>query len=327
MSFVSIETSVLSTEVDCWSDSESNTASSLTSRSPLRSESSINTGFDTYSPSRSVSSSPSRSFSSSPSSLYEIGFSGAEQGLCNSSASITHCDTPDVHIDTKPNSLNDHRFEKIYKQQINNKGFKKKLVCAQCPTCSATTSIGLPYCLPCSRQVFGVEFLHRVRSWNAAGELGLYACRDFVKDEIIVPYIAEILTEKQAHSRYKTSDTVYACEFISPSKQRFLFDACSIRGIGSLINHAPTKYCNAKFTYATVDELQHFDEIARWPLVARASKNIRKGDEILCNYSNDAYNLNVKHSTTSGSKPPIVVDNKSLLNMYKVKDNMFHSDW
>lgn len=172
-----------------------------------------------------------------------------------------------------------------------------------------------------------MEFLHRPRSWNTAGELGLYACRDFVKDEIIVPYVAEILTEKQAHSRYKASDTVYACEFISPKKQKFLFDACSIRGIGSLINHAPTKHCNAKFTYATRDELQHFDEMARWPLVARASKNIRKGDEILCNYSNDAYNLKIQHSTTSGSKPPIVVDNKSLSQIYKVKDDMFHSDW
>ena len=172
-----------------------------------------------------------------------------------------------------------------------------------------------------------MEFLHRARSWNAAGELGLYACRDFVKNEIIVPYISEILTERQAYSRYKSSDTVYACEFTCPRKQTFWFDACSIRGIASLINHAPTEHCNAKFTYATRDELEHFDEIARWPLVARASKQISIGDEILCSYAKNGYNFNIRHSTESCSGRPTIIDHQSLLKKTRVKEDMFHSDW
>lgn len=98
---------------------------------------------------------------------------------------------------------------------------------------------------------------------------GLFAMRDFKKDENIVEYIGEVLTEEQFKTRYSDDKPAYVLDL-----NNSILDASDVRksNFARYANHKPMSQANARFTKTA------------W---LRATKAIYKGQEIFVDYGRD----------------------------------------
>ena len=158
----------------------------------------------------------------------------------------------------------------------------------QCEQCTAVTSKGTR----CKRQVCigkPVCSLHRKdlqvkKSSIPNSGKGLFAKRDYKKNEVIGQYTGERLTAKQLQDRYGYSTAPYALQVGS-----MIIDAACSRGIMSLANAKKQKAnTNAKLVNKSTSA----------GVNVRATRKIKKGKEIFLHYGNDYWkSVHGIHST------------------------------
>ena len=99
------------------------------------------------------------------------------------------------------------------------------------------------------------------------------------RGDVIVPYMGEVITEAQRETRYATSTAPY---LMSPTANRHI-DAACVRGIGSMINHAPASTANCTYTSAgnvrACKPIMHGEEL-RANYGATGARGYRKGDHL-----------------------------------------------
>lgn len=111
----------------------------------------------------------------------------------------------------------------------------------------------------------------------------------FKKNQTIISYNGEVITENDVYERYQENTAPYT---IVGQRNTYEDGACH-RGIGTLVNHATGNAINAKFSYN------------RQGVIIKATKNIRNGQEIFVNYNaghtrNDQrylFDENTRHTT------------------------------
>lgn len=114
----------------------------------------------------------------------------------------------------------------------------------------------------------------------------------FKKDDVIIEYGGDLINLNTLNERYGENTAPYGVQMQGDNKYN---DAACKRGIGSLVNHAPTARRNARFSFSRQGGV----------LQIKATKNIRNNKEILINYnegakSNNRYRFNevgVRHVT------------------------------
>lgn len=112
--------------------------------------------------------------------------------------------------------------------------------------------------------------------------LGLFALRDFKKNEILTPpYTGEILSNRTLNSRYGDGSAPYTLEL----KRDMYTDASAHRCWAAFINHTKHKKANTKFAV--------FREVAN----VRATKDIPAGTELLVDYGDDYFRYSDKVTT------------------------------
>ena len=105
----------------------------------------------------------------------------------------------------------------------------------------------------------------------------------------ISEYKGELITGKQLNERYGNFTAPYGMEL---SPDRFIDSAC-VRSYSSMVNHAPAKKSNARFSLS--GDRKHVYLVA--------TKRIRHGDEILINYGRSyKFNDPTEHMTVKRSR-------------------------
>lgn len=151
------------------------------------------------------------------------------------------------------------------------------------------------------RCVIGIEFCHthmpsllnvQIRDAGPLG-LGLFAYNPnigendivFRKNQKIVNYEGEVLTNDQINDRYDWNNAPYAMQVGNAHNARNI-DGAIHRGIGTMINHGTHMQSNVIF--------QH--DRARHRVLLKAKKNIRNNQQLFANYG-DAYEFHDAHRT------------------------------
>ncbi len=180
--------------------------------------------------------------------------------------------------------------------------FQCPLQCMRCTAtnkgndqrCSRTTCIGTPYCWSHLLREKGLRI--RVSEIPNAGK-GLFAFHRpgapipnddivFRKNEDIVEYAGQQSSEGEMDARYGDYTAPYGL-----SQDAHWIDAACLRGAGSLANGAAKGKANAEYYFN--------DEDGKFYL--RATKNIKNGSEILCNYGEDYGGKNKKKKKKSSA--------------------------
>lgn len=92
----------------------------------------------------------------------------------------------------------------------------------------------------------------------------------FRTGQTIVKYEGEVLRTAEVERRYGEYTAPYAAKM----NDNNIIDSACLRGVGSLINHAPEARKNCRFSYPRNGGLQ-----------IKATKNIRNGRELFINYN------------------------------------------
>lgn len=172
-----------------------------------------------------------------------------------------------------------------YKFTFNapDKTFECILNCDQCQAmtsrgnrrCRRRVCIGLPYC---HAHLLYVKYLQIKESTIPNSGKGLFAFKPdatgdneiiFHRGDTIIEYHGESVSSADLDDRYGDYTAPYA---IQHSRHRFE-DAACWRGIGAMANHQNARRANAEYTPRRDGRV--------W---LRATKNIRQGQEIFCNY-------------------------------------------
>jgi len=159
--------------------------------------------------------------------------------------------------------------------------------------CKKRCIIGVPYCW------IHLQYNHHLKikpSTIAQAGLGLFAWDNksegrpiFKKDQKIIDFIGEVITNEEKEERYGEYTTPYALQVGSNS----VIDPALLRGVGSLANHKAQTYANAKFSTNPRNQTASI----------KATKNIRDGDEIFLSYGNDyRFDENTTHKTINVRK-------------------------
>lgn len=173
------------------------------------------------------------------------------------------------------------------------------LKCGQCRyirpenniRCKNRVCIGRPLCWIHNRKTYGVQV--KQSTITDAGK-GLFATKDFEKDDLICPYVGELTTQACLNERYGEDGTgPYALTFDGGRAT----DSACYRGVASMSNglinqrtgrSRPRQLHNAIITEAEMDGVTY-------PALY-ATKSIAVGDEIFCWYG-DEYILTDDHTT------------------------------
>ena len=159
--------------------------------------------------------------------------------------------------------------------------------------CKKRCIIGVPYCW------IHLQYKHHLKikpSTIPEAGLGLFAWNNksegrpiFKKDQKIIDFIGEVITNEEKQERYGEYTTPYALQVGANT----VIDPALVRGVASLSNHKPQSYANAKLS---TNPRNHTACI-------KATKNIRDGDEIFISYGN-AYRFdeNTTHKTINVKK-------------------------
>lgn len=155
--------------------------------------------------------------------------------------------------------------------------FTCELECARCQAetkdgsrCKRRTRKQLPFCFAHSRSLLGVD----IRPSTIPGaDFGLFALKEFKKDDLITPYQGQLITKAQFDRRYGDGLAPYAIQI----NQNTFMDCACARGTGAFINTNP-RHNNARFSV--------FNGRDGHPPAAsvRATKRIPIGQEIFVDY-------------------------------------------
>jgi hypothetical protein len=189
-----------------------------------------------------------------------------------------------------------------------HKDFVCDLACAQCEAvglngarCRRRVCIWLPYCWQHAKADFGVAV---APSKVLPGSTGMYATRDFARNEMIVPYGGETLHEREVIRRYGTGPLSVGPYLLGNT------DSACRRYVASAANGAfgtiPRERSNAMFRDTA--HRVHGDQkgpphqyrgysltrgnlgIKKWLV---ATDDLRQGDEIVADYGDaDEYSEN-----------------------------------
>ena len=118
----------------------------------------------------------------------------------------------------------------------------------------------------------------KVRIMNSQYDKGLFALDPtkepnaviFRTGQTIVKYEGEVLTTDEVEQRYGQYTAPYAAKVNNNN----IIDSSCLRGVGSLINHAPQARKNCRFSFTRDGGLQ-----------IKATKDIRNGRELFINYN------------------------------------------
>lgn len=153
--------------------------------------------------------------------------------------------------------------------------------------CKRMTRQQLPYCHEHAKTVLGVEL--KKSSIPNAGK-GLFAVKEFRKQDLIVPYGGETIDREELEERYGADTAAYAFQL---QKNLFL-DAACVRGVGSMANTNPG-HNNARIKVKGRE---------RREAGLYATKKINIGDEILASYGpyvRDYVSGNLRHEPKKSS--------------------------
>ena len=169
---------------------------------------------------------------------------------------------------------------KQFKFYVNNAiSFQCRLQSVRCESdsnngtrCKNRSVIGTPLCW---RHLLKNN---KVRIMDSEYGKGLFALDNtkgpndiiFRSGQTIVQYEGEMLRVNELEERYGRFTAPYAVKVNNNS----IIDSACIRGVGSLINHAPENRKNCRFSYPRNGGLQ-----------IKATKNIRNGRELFINYN------------------------------------------
>lgn len=176
--------------------------------------------------------------------------------------------------------------------------------------CKRKQCIGTEYCfqhLPSHMK------LKIKQSDNIRGK-GLYAEKDFKKDEIVAKYNGVRIDENELQRRYGTFTAPYAVQNKHRQNKQYI-DSATLRGVASMTN-APIRNEHANTQLKTVNSIQKNRTIDEWnnknprdtisrnnyDIVIVATKAIKMKEQILVDYGNH-YQFDGNHKTTT-KKPP-----------------------
>jgi SET domain len=97
----------------------------------------------------------------------------------------------------------------------------------------------------------------------------------FKVGDIVCPYNGAPTTDQELQARYGNFTAPYGLQVAGNTYE----NAACHRGVGSLINHAPNSRANVRFSRVRVE--------SGWKSVIRATKRIRDGSELFCNYGSE----------------------------------------
>lgn len=175
------------------------------------------------------------------------------------------------------------------------------LTCRRCSfkkanglVCKNKVCLGLPFCTAHNSLQYGVRI--KPSTIAKAGK-GLFATRDISKDAWICPYVGELLDMRCVNKRYPGRMTAPYTELL-PGPEGLAVDAACTRGIASLANArfkkdgtvASLGSHNCKASYRPVG-----DGIPG--IWLKATKTVRKGEEVFLYYGEGGYLLEDTHST------------------------------
>lgn len=159
--------------------------------------------------------------------------------------------------------------------------------------CKKRCIIGVPYCW------IHLQYKHHLKikpSTIPEAGLGLFAWDNksegrpiFKKDQKIIDFIGEVITNEEKQERYGEYTAPYGLQ----TNENTIIDPALLRGVGSLANHKSFSTANAKFA---VNQRTGTANL-------KAMKNIRDGDEIFVSYGNRyRFDENTTHKTINVKK-------------------------
>lgn len=190
--------------------------------------------------------------------------------------------------------------------------FQCRLQCGQCThikndgtRCRNRVCVGYPTCWIHNKIMYGVKVRD---SQEIPGIKGLFATKDFQRDDWICPLNGELIDLGCLNARYPGDRVApYAVDFVEEGDPLYIDSACE-RGIGSM--------SNARFfADGTIkDQGSHNSKITEpqpgsGQLWLRATKNIRRNTEIFTWYGAGGYNINeifphqTSRRTTADTRP------------------------
>lgn len=104
--------------------------------------------------------------------------------------------------------------------------------------------------------------------------LGLFAARDFKKDEEIIEYVGEVITDEEAQER--------GGKYLFELNDKWTIDGKSRSNKARYLNHSCKPNCYAELTY---DEKQVF---------IKAKRGIKKGEELTFHYGSYYFENEIK---------------------------------
>ena len=143
-----------------------------------------------------------------------------------------------------------------------------------CPVCK-TNTIYVPACRKCISAKFPVLVAN-----SKIHEYGLFAARNIVVNELVIPYAGDIMDVQTVCKRCPHGgDLLVACPELGVYINGQYANGC--RSIGSFANHSDTPNC--QLTYVdVVDQLDFSDDMH--PFWIRATRHIEKGSELTFDY-------------------------------------------
>ncbi len=108
----------------------------------------------------------------------------------------------------------------------------------------------------------------KVKAKRGLAGLGLFACEDIKKGELIIEYIGEILNKEQADKK---------------ATSQYLFEVTRNRTIDGTPRWNIARYCN----HACEEAANAESEIKKGRVFIRAIRNIKEGDEIVYDYGEE----------------------------------------
>lgn len=172
--------------------------------------------------------------------------------------------------------------------------FSCELVSIQCQAetkkkvqCKRRTRRQLPYCADHTRILFHVAI--KPSTIKGAG-FGVFALKDFEKDERIIPYFGELIDEAELNRRYGDKIAPYAFKV---GKGKYIDGACE-RGTANYIN-TNFKKNNAVLKSYPGNSVKDIPPSG----FVKATKKIHAGQEIFVDYGADSAGyLHLEHKTS-----------------------------
>ena len=165
--------------------------------------------------------------------------------------------------------------------------FKCNLHCHRCEAtnkngtrCKKNTCKMLPTCHIHSKSLYGVVVK---TSTIVNSGLGLFAWKEFKKNDTIAPYAGQLLTKRELDERYGREDKEgdVAPYAVQMSRDKYMDCACE-RGLGAYANAKHSRDNNSRYVINNTNNT----------VVLKATRKIREGHEIFVSYGVNYFQAN-----------------------------------